>query len=287
MSLRDLNKKITQSKTHISSKTQDIFEAQENNKINVCKLASKKFSETIQDETPSLSSEKRDELIRKYAYLVNWIVSRLPVNSLKGMEREDLIGYGTIGLIESVDRFDPSRNSKFQSFAIARIRGSIYDQLRASDWLSRGSRKKVKNLYKVISDLEIKLNRHPSDKEIAGELAITLPELRIIQQEAQIGTYSLDEPKDGFSDDNHSSLVDSVSSNEVPILEEIEELELKERLTKAIDGLPERERTVVGLYHYKKLTFKEIADVMDFSESRASQIHARAISLLKSKMLKD
>ena len=286
MSLRDLSKKITNSKTHINSTAQDIFKAQENNKVNVCKYASRKFLEKTENENQILSSEKRDELIRKYAYLVNWIVSRLPVNSLKGMEREDLIGYGTIGLIEAVDRFDPSRNSKFQSFAIARIRGSIYDQLRASDWLSRGSRKKVKNLYKVISDLENKLSRCPTDKEIAGELSITLGELRVIQQEAQIATYSLDEPKEGFSDDSHS-LVDTVSSNEVPILEEIEELELKERLTKAIDGLPERERTVVGLYHYKKLTFKEIAEILDFSESRASQVHARAISLLKSKMLKD
>ncbi len=286
MSLRDLNQ--SEKRKASASKTSEVLKnAQEKNKINVCEKASKRFLEKIvKEESSMLSSEKRDELIRKYAYLVNWIVSRLPLNSLKGMERDDLIGYGTIGLIEAVDRFDPSRNSKFESFAITRIRGAIYDQLRAADWLSRGSRKRVKNLYKVVSDLENKFGRYPSDKEIASELSITLNELRIIQQEAQIGTFSLDEPKDSSSDDS-STLVDSVSSNDISILEKIEEIELKERLTKAIDTLPEKERTVVGLYHYKKLTFKEIADVMDFSESRASQVHARAIALLKSKMLKD
>lgn len=233
-----------------------------------------------------LTSQKRDELIRKYVSLVNWVVNRLPTNTIKGMEREDLIGYGTVGLIEAVDRFDPTRNTSFQSFAIARIKGAIYDQLRACDWLSRGARKRVKNLIKATQILESRLNRYPTDKELAGELAISLEELRSIQQEAQIGIFSLDEPKVS-SDEESSALVDNVSSHETPFLDELEENELKQRLAKAINSLPEKEKTIIGLYHYKKLTFKEIAEVMDFSESRASQVHARAILLLKSKMLKD
>ena len=268
--------------------SKSIFQAQEKNKRNVCRRSNAKLWENhvIEQKLENGNSNtSRDKLIRQYAYLVNWVVSRLPMASLKGMDREDLIGYGTIGLIEAVDRFDTTRNSNFESFAIARVRGSIYDQLRASDWLTRGSRKKVKNMYKVTSELENKLGRYPSDKELALELSVTMEELRVVQQEAQIGIFSLDEPRDGSEDS--SSLADSVSSPSVTLLEEIEENELKERLTKAIDGLPERERQVVGLYHYKNLTFKEIAEVMDFSESRASQIHARAISLLKSKMLKD
>ena len=187
---------------------------------------------------------------------------------------------------DSLGEFDSTRNSNFESFAITRIRGSIYDQLRAVDLLTRGSRKKVKNLFKASNNLETKLGRYPNDKELAEELSISLQELRIIQQEAQLGIFSLDEPRDNSLEDN-TPIVDSVSSNNTPLLDELEENELKERLTKAVDTLPEKEKTVIGLYHYKKLTFREIAEVMDFSESRASQVHARAISLLKSTMLKD
>ena len=276
MSLKDI-KNETIHKARFERESSDVFRAQDKNKKKVCTLSNKK---------QNLSSENRDKLIRKYVYLVNWVVGRLPVSSLKGIDREDLIGYGTIGLIEAVDRFDPTRNSNFGSFAITRIRGSIYDQLRAADWLTRGSRKKVKNLYKATAKLENELGRYPTNNEIAKELTISIEELRAIQQESQIGIFSLDEPRDHNSED-HTTLVDSVSSHDIPFLEGLEEDELKVRLVKAIDTLPEREKAVVGLYHYKRLTFKEIANVMDFSESRASQIHARAISLLKSKLLKD
>ena len=291
MNIKEI-KDETGNKLRFKGQANNIFRAQEKNKKRTCTLSNKKLWENhLQQEKnlnqdTSLSRLNRDKLIRKYVYLVNWVVGRLPLTSLKGIDREDLIGYGTIGLIEAVDRFDPERNSSFESFAITRIRGSIYDQLRAADWLTRGSRKKVKNLYKAMAKLENELGRYPTNKEIAQELTLSLEELRAVQQEAQIGIFSLDEPKDSNSDDR-TALVDSVSSNEITFLEELEEEELKLRLTKAIDALPEREKTVVSLYHYKRLTFKEIATVMDFSESRASQIHARAISLLKSKLLKD
>lgn len=262
-------KKDIQSKFATELSISDITVAQERNK-KVCSSAK------------AANPVNRDEFIRKYAYLVNWIVSRLPVNSLKGFEREDLIGYGTIGLIEAVDRYDAERGVSFESFAITRIRGSIYDELRASDLLSRGSRKKVKNLAKATSDLESKLGRTPTDAELANELLITKEELRQIQQESQIGVSSLDESRE--SSEESTSLIDTISYDTVSTLDEMEETELKQSLVKAIDGLPEREKLVIGLYHYKKLTFKEIAHVMEFSESRASQLHARAISLLKEKL---
>ncbi len=281
--MSDLKTKSETTRKHLH-KSATLLKAQSANKKDVCAHSKKRWGVKIEGKAVT-SQETRDKLIRKYAYLVNWIVSRLPLTSLKGMERDDLIGYGTIGLIEAVDRFDPARSNNFQSFAIARVRGSIYDQLRAADWLSRGSRKRVKNLFKASALLENKLGRYPNDQELADELSVSLEDLRVIQQEAQIGIFSLDEPRDN-SDDN-TTLVETVSSNSIPLLDELEENELKDKLTKAIDNLPEKEKTVIGLYHYKKLTFKEIAEVMNFSESRASQIHARAITLLKSKMLKD
>ncbi len=149
MNIKEIKNKSTQ-KSKPGREASDIFRAQEKNKRKVCTLSNKGlWDKQIKEENKvrdtSAGRINRDELIRKYVYLVNWVVSRLPVLSLKGIDREDLIGYGTIGLIEAVDRFDPARNSNFESFAITRIRGSVYDQLRAADWLTRGSRKKVKN----------------------------------------------------------------------------------------------------------------------------------------------
>lgn len=255
-------------------------EKRSTHKFNMCKS----FSEVMaSQEKNKKECKNRDQLIMKYAYLVNMVVNRLPLSTLNGMDRDDLIGYGTIGLIESVDRFDPSRNSSFESFAILRIKGSIYDQLRSVDMLSRNSRKRVKTLSKTINELENKLGRSPSDSELTEELKISPEELRKIQGESQLGVFSLDEKRDGSEDG--AALIESISSSEASVLDEMQENELLNSLTKAIDTLPEREKAVLGLYHYNRLTFKEIAEVMSFSESRASQLHARAISLLKSKML--
>lgn len=255
-------------------------------KKSVCRASFMDRKIGARDSKENNGLKDRDRLIRKYAYLVNWIVNRMPVSSMDGIDKNDLIGYGTIGLIEAVDRFDTSKGTSFESFAITRVRGSIYDHLRSSDWLTRGARKRVKNLIKATNILESKLGRYPDNKELASELSISLEELREIQHEAQIGIFSLDEPRESSYEDSNP-LVESISSDTTSLLDILEETELRERLAKAIAALPEREQAVVGLYHYKKLTFKEIAEVMDFSESRASQVHARAISLLKSKMLKD
>lgn len=278
----DITKKDSLSK---SRKMADILSAQERNKKKICHKVREKFTRRNDATQEVKEINSREQMIMHYAYLVNWVVGRLPIASLKGLEKDDLIGYGTVGLIEAIDRFDETRNTSFESFAIARVRGSIYDQLRAQDHLTRGSRKKVKNLSKITSELERKLGRCPTDGEIAKELSISLDELRAIQQESQIGIFSLDETRD--DSEESMSLSEMVPSNNIDILNEIEENEMKELLIKAIDHLPTREKTIIGLYHYKKLTFKEIAEIMDFSESRASQLHARAISLLKSKLVKE
>ena len=266
-------------------KKEKLFHTVKHSKHNICRKSQERLWDKFGKEEKNSNPKTREQLIMQYAYLVNWVVNRLPINALKGLDREDLIGYGTIGLIEAIDRFDQSRNSNFESFAMTRIRGSIYDQLRAADHLSRGSRKRVKNLIKVTQEMEQRLGRYPSDGELAGELKVSLEDLRTVQRESQIGIYSLDDFRG--SDESSTTVVDTISSNDDSIIDELTENELKQELTKAIDLLPEREKAVIGLYHYKRLTFKEIAEVMSFSESRASQLHARAISLLKSRMVQD
>ena len=287
MALRgiDLRRKEVASKKKLGRiDSYSFIEQIKHRKKDVSKQASKKLWDEICNEANKTDIDSREQFIMHYAYLVNWVVNRLPIMALKGIEKDDLIGYGTIGLIEAVDRFDPNKNCSFESFGVVRIRGSIYDHLRASDHLSRASRKRVKDLTKVTLELENKFQRYPTNKELAEELSISNDELREIQKQAQIGIFSLDETR-GNGEEN-LTLTETISSDD-NVEATLEENELKEKLAKAIECLPPRERTVISLYHYKKLTFKEIAEVMSFSESRASQLHARAIALLKARMLSD
>jgi len=228
----------------------------------------------------------RDQLIKKYAYLVNWVVGRFPYIETADFDREDLIGYGTIGLIESIDRFDPKQKCSFETFAVTRIRGEILDFLRSRDFLSRSRRQRVKKLNEAIVELEYKLGRTPTDDEIKTTLGIEAAELQDIRQEAAAMIFSLDIPEDGKSLEDSSALVDKVPSNEVLQDDLVDNNFLKEKLAQCLDRLPKRERLIMALYHYQKLTFKEIGAVLDISESRVSQLHMKSLQKLRV-MLKD
>ncbi len=228
----------------------------------------------------------RDQLIRRYAYLVNWVVGRFPYIETADFDREDLIGYGTIGLIESIDRFDPKQKCSFETFALTRIRGEILDFLRSRDFLSRSRRQRVKKLNEAVADLEHKLGRSPLEEEIRDALKINAEDLNNIRQEAAAMIFSLDMPEDGKSIDDSISLVDKVASSGISQEEEVDSGFLKEKLSQCLDRLPKRERLIMALYHYQKLTFKEIGAVLDISESRVSQLHMKSLQKLRV-MLKD
>ncbi len=236
--------------------------------------------------TKNKPAQLRDQLIKKYAYLVNWVVGRFPYIETADFDREDLIGYGTIGLIEAIDRFDPQQKCSFETFAVTRIRGEILDFLRSRDFLSRSRRQRVKKLNEAVADLEYKLGRAPTEEEIKTSLNIEASELSSIRQEAAAMIFSLDVPEDGKSLEDSTALVDKVASNTQSQEDFVDNAFLKDKLAQCLDRLPKRERLIMALYHYQKLTFKEIGAVLDISESRVSQLHMKSLQKLRV-MLKD
>lgn len=224
----------------------------------------------------------REQLIRRYAYIVNWVIGRFPQIETADFDREDLLGYGTIGLIEAVDRFNPQQKCSFETFAINRVRGEILDFLRSRDFLSRTGRTRVKRFNEAAARLERQFGRAATDDEIKDALNIDSEDLRQIKTEASALVFSLDSTETTRPfEDNKVALVDNLASNGLSQEEYADQSILRDRLAKAIDSLNPRERLVVALYHYQKLTFKEIGEVLGVSESRSSQLHMKVLQKLK------
>ncbi len=227
----------------------------------------------------------RDRLALHYMHLVRSVVSRLPLNLPSSLCVEDLISYGTIGLLESIQRFDPDRGLKFETYASLRIRGEIIDQLRSQDWVPRGVRKRSKQLMEALTHLEQTLGRTPTEEELSGHLGITKQRLQALQNETSHLVLSLDEHINADSDGSSLSLLDTVADkNGLDPLGRYEEGDLKHKLAGAIHSLPEREKLLIALYYQENLTLKEIGDIISVSESRVCQLHAQALMRLKTRM---
>ena len=230
-------------------------------------------------------TELREQLIIRYAHLVNWVVGRFPQLDTADFDKEDLMGYGTIGLIEAIDRFDNSKDCSFETFATNRIRGAILDFLRSRDFLSRNSRERVKRFNQRLAELESRLGYTPTDEEIKKHLTIENEELRVLQQESSAVIFSLDAQENGNSSEESSvALVDKMPSKTEATEDYAESNLVRDKLAAAIDSLKERERLIISLYHYEKLTFKEIGTILDISESRASQLHQKSLQKLRTVM---
>ncbi len=232
--------------------------------------------------TQNKPGQIREQLIRRYAYIVNWVIGRFPHIETADFDREDLLGYGTIGLIEAVDRFNPQQKCSFETFAINRVRGEILDFLRSRDFLSRTGRTRVKRFNEAVTRLERQFGRAPNDEEIKAALNIDSEDLRQIKTEASALVFSLDstEATRPF-EEAKVALVDNLTSDSQSQEDYADQNILKDKLAQAIDSLNPRERIVVALYHYQKLTFREIGEVLGVSESRASQLHMKVLQKLK------
>ncbi len=225
----------------------------------------------------------REKLILKYLHLVRYVVSRLPISLPVSIAQEDLISYGTMGLMEAVERYDLSRGLKFETYAVTRIRGAIIDQLRFQDWVPRGVRKRTKDVQDAMVRLEEKLGRTPTEDELADELGISKAKLKTVLAESNNLLISLDESRGDETSGNSASLMDLVEDKNSPDPQaELEANELKRRLAEAIGKLPEREKLLIALYYHENMTLKEIGEVISVSESRVCQLHAQAILRLRS-----
>ncbi len=233
------------------------------------------------------SVSEREEMIIKYIPYVKYIASRLICGKPPGVEQEDLVSFGIIGLIDAIEKFDVSKGLKFETYATLRIRGSIIDELRKISWISKSAFSKLSQLNQAREFLENKLNRDPKDDEIAEHMGITVKEVRNIQTYVNyVSTVSLDEVIFKLDDDDiqfKNMLEDEKSPQPQKILEENEKVEM---LKKAIEMLNEKDKLVLNLYYYDKLTLKEIGKILEISESRVSQLHSRAIIRVRENMKK-
>jgi RNA polymerase sigma factor for flagellar operon FliA len=229
----------------------------------------------------------RDRLIVTYAPLVKYVAGRLGSGLPAHVDDEDLVSYGLLGLIGAIERYDPDRDVKFETYAIARIRGAIIDELRALDWVPRSVRSRARDIERAIAELEAKLARVPTDEEIAAKLGLTTEELD--ESLSEIGRSSiaaLDElwTISGSSGDQ-VALIDTIEDPEAPDPQgSLSQTELREAIADSIARLPEREKLVVTLYYYEELTLREIGEVLGVTESRVSQLHTKAILRLKARL---
>ena len=223
----------------------------------------------------------RQELILQYAPLVKYVIGRLAISLPAILDYEDVLSYGTIGLIEAVERFDPDKGVKFETYAIARIRGAIIDALRSLDRLPRSVRQKAKDVDAAVHKLTNELGRDPTDKEVAESLGISLERYLKDVVDASWVTVSLDTV--GVSDP------DAGGPGEIPVADPdaedftlgIEQRETIGELADAIRELPEREQLVLSLYYKDELTMREISGILGVSESRVCQLHARSLTRLR------
>ncbi len=231
---------------------------------------------------------KRAESLRRYAPLVKYVVDRIATGLPKSIEKDDLINTAIIGLFDALEKFDPERGTKFETYAIWRIKGAVLDELRSMDWVSRTTRRKARNLEKVSSSLDQKLGRTATEIEIAREMKVSLEDLlRLIEEVRGTALLSLDQAVTVDEDHDLAGLADMIEDEDAPnALSLIEEDEDKRLLLDSVNDLTEQERLVVALYYYEEMTLKEIGETLHISESRVSQIHTKAILRLRGRMRK-
>jgi RNA polymerase sigma factor for flagellar operon FliA len=233
------------------------------------------------------SAESRDKMIRQYVYLVKYVLNRLvthPHLDQDVLDFDDLYSAGVIGLINAVDNFDPTREVKFITYAIPRIRGAIIDELRAVDWLPRSLRKKMNQLHQAYSLLENKFLRPAKDEEVSAFLGISVEEFRLLLSQASRSVVlSLDEEL-RLSDDSRTTRGDQATRNERSSRDLLARDELTSILAGTIESLPEKERLVVAMYYYDEMTFKEIGKVLSVTESRVCQLHTKSMARLRGRL---
>jgi len=229
-------------------------------------------------------ADTRDQAIEDRMWLVRCIAKSMADSLPQQVDVDDLTSAGTVGLIKAVDDFDPARGAKLETYARYRIKGAILDELRKQDMLPYSARSKLRGLDRAIHNLERTLGRYPTDREIAKEAGISEDELsRLLSMATAVDLYSLDDILESGDEELDIAASHAGVQQEDP-LSKLEREELALVMVEGLRELPHMERTILGLYYYEGLRMKEIGDVVGVSESRISQIHSRAILLLRARL---
>ncbi len=237
------------------------------------------------DTGKKIDKRTKEKLILEYAPLIKFIAQKIAVRLPSNIEFDDLVSSGVIGLMDAIDKYDPTRDNKFKTYAEFRIRGAILDELRAQDWVPRSVREKAKQLERTHVRLEQKLGRMPTEDEITKELQISKEEYYdLLNQVKSVSILSLDEAG-SFNSSDRKSILSLLESCKIPSpIANLNLKAVKEVVTKAIESLPEKQRLVLSLYYYEDLNLKEIGEVLEVTESRVSQLHTQAILWLRRKL---
>jgi RNA polymerase sigma factor FliA len=233
----------------------------------------------------SATRELRDQLIVHYSPLVKYVAGRVATGLPQNVEQADLVSYGIFGLIDAIEKFDLDRGFKFETYAIARIKGNILDELRSIDWVPRSVRSKARAIEKAYGKLESQLHRTPTEAELAEELDMTDDQLQTaLSQISFTGLVALDEMLSGGDRGESVTLGDTIADAGDGPMAAFEVEEMRHILAEAINRLPEREKVVLTLYYYEGLTLAEIGTILGVTESRVCQIHTKAILQLRARI---
>jgi RNA polymerase sigma factor FliA len=234
------------------------------------------------DKNPAI----RDAFIKQYAPLVKYVAGKVAASMPNTVEFEDLVGFGVFGLLDAIEKFDPDKNVKFKTYAVTRIRGAIFDELRSIDWVPRSVRQKTKEIEDAVVSLEAKLGRPASDQEVACSMGVSEDEfLKTMLKISSTSVLSLNDVWYSGDEADKISIGESIESpSSMNPDATVEREEIKRVIVQSISELPEKEKKVLVLYYYEDLTLKEIGQVLDVTESRVSQLHTKAILRLRAKL---
>ncbi len=236
-------------------------------------------------DTKGVDGKLRDQLIMDYAPLIRFVAQRIAARLPSNIDIDDLISAGVIGLMDAIEKYDPSRDNKFKTYAEFRIRGAILDELRSQDWVPRSVRDKAKKIEKTYAELEQKLGRAVTDEELSNALGIQLDEYYdMVSKVKAVTLLSIDELSGPNQQDRKSLLecLENVSSKNP--FTQLKSKGVRDLLVKHIDELPEKQKLVLSLYYYEDLNLKEIGRILEVTESRVSQLHTQAVEKLRSKL---
>jgi RNA polymerase sigma factor for flagellar operon FliA len=236
-------------------------------------------------DTQGVDGKLRDQLIMDYAPLIRFVAQRIASRLPSSIDIDDLISAGVIGLMDAIEKYDPSRDNKFKTYAEFRIRGAILDELRAQDWVPRSVRDKAKKIERTYAELEQRYGRAVNDQEVSTALGMEIEEYHLMVSKVKAVTLlSMDELTGPNQSDRKSLLECLENPNSKNPFTHLKSKGLRSLLMKNIEELPEKQKLVLSLYYYEDLNLKEIGGILDVTESRVSQLHTQAVERLRARL---
>lgn len=251
------------------------------------KLSSVAEVRTVARQIKKRVTKQKEDIILKYAPLIKYIANRIASRLPMYIDIQDMINSGVLGLMDAIEKFDPDKGVKFETYAEYRIKGAILDSLRAMDWVPRSVRKVATLLENTYADLEKRHGRPATDEEVASAMDVDIDRLhKIVNRVSSISIISLERDPKSSSNTKHSLLDKLINEDDPSAFDKLDSEELRDMLGESIERLPEKEKQVISLYYYNELTMKEIGKILRLTESRVSQIHTKAVMRLRGKLRK-